>query len=338
VNESEDHTVSEKGGCLSLSTNIWKHVTVEDPTSQLRRGLTVLVVAALMCFHFNEGHGSELEVRGQKGCLVNLSPRDGLVRNRTYKMETASGKQVKIQVSKFRGNVARGKIKSRSKRCPKLFGETLTIGSQKLKQSVYIGANASVGQFTFRQQFVPTDPGGASEESLAQNIDGLAGLGFSGGATARFVVWSPVALDLGVGVLSSTAVGSTKLTNGEPYVVTGKFLETLIQPGIVAVRCFISRLLCRAGGTFGLPIESSLAIESSKLTTLSPLKYTRTGGDFSLGLNFSDHFSLQLGAQITQSKGEFQFPAAEEQGFDGTEITPVQVLTVFIFGGISAVF
>jgi hypothetical protein len=212
------------------------------------------------------------------------------------------------------------------------------MGSKKLAKSFYVGVQASVGQFTFRQQFTPTDLSGASSESLSQNIDGLAGLGLAGGATARIVVWSPVAIDLGIGVLSSSTTGETKLTTGDPYVVKGKFLETVIQPGIVAVRCFTSRLLCRGGGTFGIPIDSSLTIESPKLTSASPLKYTRMGGDFALGVNFSDNFSLQLGAQITQSKGEFQFPASEEQGFEGSDITPIQVLTVFIFGGLSAVF
>ena len=307
-------------------------------TMRLGRWLGLSTIALLCWTHINHAYASEIEVKSQRGCLVSVSPRDNLEKNRTYKTETSSGKKVKIKVIKFKGSSARARIVSRSKRCPRLFGETLSLGSQKLKKRFYAGIQASVGQFTFRQPFVPTDVSGASDESLSQNINGLAGLGFTGGATARFVVWSPIALDLGVGVLSSTAVGSTKLANGEPYKVTGKFLETLIQPGVVAVRCFTSKLLCRAGGTIGLPIKSSLTIESPKLTTSSPLKYTRMGGDFSFGLNFSDHFSLQLGAQVTQSKGEFQFPASEEQGFEGSEITPIQVLSVFIFGGLSAVF
>lgn len=289
---------------------------------------TVTIIASML--FTLKGRAADLDVKSQKGCTVLVSPKDDLAKGRTYVTETSSGKKVKIRVTKMKSKGAVARIVSKSRRCPKLFGETLALGSKRLKKKFYAGVQASAGQFTFRQPFIPTDVNSTSDESIAQNINGLAGLGFTGGGTARFVVWSTVALDLGIGVLSSTASGSTKLTNGEPYVVTGKFLETVIQPGVVAVRCFSSRLLCRGGGTFAIPINSSLTIESPNLNLVSPLKYTRMGGDFSLGVNFSDNFSLQLGAQITQSKGEFQFPEYE--------LTPVQVLTVFIFGGLSAVF
>lgn len=312
---------------------VWVKTCQKARLQLFNRAIFLALMSLFAVFSFGiapEAMAESFEVRSQSRCTVSVYPRSGLSRGRTYVTETGSGKKVKIKVIRYKGRNAIARIVSKRKRCPKLFGETLSLGGKKLKKSFYAGIQGGVGQFTFRQPFIPTDEASTSEEVVEQTINGLAGLGFTGGATARFVVWRSLALDLGVGVLSSTATGSTKLTSGEPYVVKGQFLETVIQPGVVAIRCFSARLLCRGGGTFAIPIKSVLTIESPQKNLESPLKYTRMGGDFAFGVNFSDNFSLQLGAQITQSKGEFQFPEYDP--------TPIQVLTVFIFGGIAAVF
>lgn len=282
-----------------------------------------------------DAHAAEIVVLKQKGCTLLLSPSSGFSKDQLVKAETSSGKPLTFRVTTVRGKKAFAKMTARSGRCFSVAGQTLSAdgNSFRRKTKLSFGVTGSGGQFTFRQPFVPSDIEADSSQDVqaSQTVNGLSGLGFSASGLIRYEFKTPFAVELGVGALSSTTSGKTKLVNGDDYLVEGKFLEIMLQPALAITSCMSARLFCKAGGVFAFPIKSSISVKTNILAESAPLKYTRMGGEFAAGINIGPNLALLGGTQISQDKGSFKFDSSEQS-------VNIGVLTVYVFGGVAAVF
>ena len=282
-----------------------------------------------------DAHASEIEVLKQKGCTLLLSPGSDFSKGQLVKAETSSGKALTFRVTALKGQKAFAKMTARAGRCISVGGQTLSLDGKttRRKTKLSFGVMGSGGQFTFRQPFVPSDleADSSPETQKAQTVNGLSGLGFSAGGLLRYEFKTPFAVELGVGALSSTTTGKTKLVNGDDYQVEGKFLEVMLQPALAITSCISARLFCKAGGVFAIPIKSTISVKTNILAETAALKYTRMGGEFAAGINIGRNLTILGGTQISQDKGSFKFDSS-------IDAVSIGVLTVYIFGGVAAVF
>lgn len=285
-----------------------------------------------------DAQAAEIDVVKQKGCTLLLSPGSEFSRGQLVKAETSSGKILTFRVTALKGKKAFAKMIARSGRCFSVAGQTLSTESKAKvrKTKLSFGVAGSGGQFTFRQSFEPQDIETDSSQDVqtserSQPVNGLSGLGFSASGLIRYEFKKPFAVELGVGALSSKTSGKTKLVDGDDYLVEGKFLEIMVQPALAITSCMSARLFCKAGGVVAFPIKSSISVKTNIIDVSAPLKYTRLGGEFAAGINIGPNFALLGGAQISQDKGSFKFDSSEQA-------ISIGVLTVYVFGGVAAVF
>jgi hypothetical protein len=254
-------------------------------------------------------------------------------------VQSNKGETIKISLIRIKGDKATAKLAKVGGRCPNVSGQTFALdGDSSGQQKKFsFGVMGSVGQFTFRQPFVPNEVTDSGQTVQAQTVSGLSGLGFTGGILMRLGLRGPLALELGTGALSAKTSGKTTLSNNESYTVTGSFMEIMAQPALVVTRCLSVQLFCRVGGVFGFPMGSKLEVKTSTYTNAASLKYMRMGTDLSLGVNLGKHLVVTGGTQISQDKGSFAFKDAQDSSAPPETIN-ISVLTVYIFGGLTVVF
>jgi hypothetical protein len=85
------------------------------------------------------------------------------------------------------------------------------------------------------------------------------------------------------------------------------------------------------GGVVGFPIKATISTKSTVTNESAPVKYLRLGGEAAAGVNLGTSVTLLGGAQIGNDSGSYKFESLPEaQNF--------KVLTVYIYGGLVAVF
>jgi hypothetical protein len=105
----------------------------------------------------------------------------------------------------------------------------------------------------------------------------------------------------------------------------------MLQPALAITSCLSARLFCKAGGVFAIPIKSTISVKTNILDESAALKYSRMGGEFAAGINIGRNLTILGGTQISQDKGSFKFASS-------IDAVSIGVLTVYIFGGVAAVF
>ncbi|MEN9825779.1 MAG: hypothetical protein RI953_1524 [Pseudomonadota bacterium] len=272
---------------------------------------------------------SDFEVLKQKKCNLLIAPSDGLRVGESFQAQSSSGRNLNLRVTKKSKRNAIVTISSKGGKCPKVSGSISSTSVAGGNKKFYFGVMLNAGLYTFKQPFAPV---AASEnDTTPQPINGLSGIGYSGGALLRFMPTSSLGIETGFSALSSTTSGKTVIGNNDDYIVTAKFTELVIQPALSITKCISTRLYCKLGGIFGIPLSAKLSITSTDLALETNLNYKRFGGEFAAGLNLGSAFTLAGGAQITSVKGSFSFPP------DG-EVVSLSPLTVYIFGGIVSAF
>ncbi|MEN9529988.1 MAG: hypothetical protein RI932_1861 [Pseudomonadota bacterium] len=290
--------------------------------------LTVLILPSL------EARASDFEVIKQKSCTILLKPAQGLSKGQVLKAQSSSGKSVTLRVVKLSGGKAQARLIPRGGKCAQVSGQTLSIGAIADKAKKFnLGIKANAGYFTFRQPFLPFDPDvePGSEDQKKQEIVGLSGLAFSGGLLARYSFNKKIGLELGASVLSTKISGKSTLVGGDEYLVEANFMEAVVHPALVFPQCLTSRLFCKLGGVVGFPIKATISTKSTVTNESAPVKYLRLGGEAAAGVNLGTSVTLLGGAQIGNDSGSYKFESLPEaQNF--------KVLTVYIYGGLVAVF
>ena len=290
------------------------------------------------CFS-NFAHANDLEILKQKKCTFLVTPAAGLTVGEALEAQTSSGRRVTLRVRKKSNKNAMLTMRGRDGKCPRIRGSFVLGGpsgggSGVSRKSFYIGVNGNAGLFTFRQRFSPAlevDADGNETGEQPQPVNGLSGVGFSGGLVFRYVPSFPFGLELGLSALSSSPSGKTVLANNDDYLVSTKLTEVVLQPAASFSRCLHKRIYCRIGGVFGIPINPKLTIKSSEVFMETIMKYKRMGGEFVAGFNIASAFTITAGTQVSLVKGSFNFSSEME------EVT-LSPLSVYIFGGLLMVF
>jgi len=294
-----------------------------------------LAVLLMLSFSIN-AWSAELEVIKQKNCTVLLKSSDTLSKGQVLRAQSSSGRSVTLRIIKAGGSTAQARITPRGGSCTQISGQTLSVGSRSRGKKFNLGVVANVGQFTFRQPFLPFDPEvePGSEEQKKQEIVGLSGLAFSGGLVARYSFNKSLGLELGATFLSAKISGKSTLVGGDEYLVEANFSEAVIHPALVFPQCFTSLLFCKAGGIVGFPVKATIATKSTSTSESTAVKYRRLGGEAAVGVNLGKNVTLQGGAQICNSSGSYAFASLPEE----QRTQNFKVLTVYVFGGVVAVF
>lgn len=298
--------------------------------SKTRCGSALTFAIALLFFFASQNaKANDFEVLKQKSCTLMIAPSEGLQVGESFQAQTSSGKSLNLKVSKKSKRNAIVKINSKGGKCPKVSGSISSMNNSGGKKKFYIGVMLNAGLYTFKQPFAPV---AANEnETTPQPINGLSGIGYSGGALLRYMPTSALGIETGFSALSSTTSGKTLTSNNDDYLVTAKFTELVIHPALSITKCISARLYCKLGGIFGIPLSAKLSIKATDLALETNLNYKRLGGEFAAGLNLGSSFTLAGGAQITSVKGSFNFS-------QDTEVVNLSPLTVYIFGGIVSAF
>lgn len=272
---------------------------------------------------------ADFEVLKQKKCTLLIMPSDGLRNGESFQAETTSGRSLTLLVTKKSKRNATVTINSKGGKCPKVSGTIYALGKSGSGKKFYLGVMLNAGLYTFKQPFAPQPAN--ENETAPQPINGLSGIGYSGGALFRYMAGSSLGIEAGVAALSSTTTGKTLIGNNDDYIVTAKFTELVIHPALSITKCISARLYCKLGGIIGIPLSGNLSIVSTDISLQTALNYKRFGGEFAAGLNLGSAFTLVGGAQISSVKGSFKF--SEE-----TDVVNLSPLTVYIFGGIVSAF
>lgn len=277
----------------------------------------------------------EIEILKQKGCKLLLSRSSELSTDQVIKGSLASGLPIELKVTSVTAGKAVAKMRARAGKCDSVAGELVLVGANK-NQNINrfgIGLLGAGGQFTFKQPFSPKGSNASTNNSSSQElfVNGLSGIGYSGGLVGRVLLKNPLNIEISAQVLAANTTGKTDLPNGDTFTVTGKFLEYTVQPSIAFTSCISSRLYCKVGGVFGFPMKSSITVADSSFNATAPLKYQRLGADLAAGVNLGKKFSIVGGGQISQVKGSFKFESE-------SDAVNLAVLAVYVFGGFVAVF
>jgi len=116
-----------------------------------------LAVLLMLSFSIN-AWSAELEVIKQKNCTVLLKSSDTLSKGQVLRAQSSSGRSVTLRIIKAGGSTAQARITPRGGSCTQISGQTLSVGSRSRGKKFNLGVVANVGQFTFRQPFLPFDP------------------------------------------------------------------------------------------------------------------------------------------------------------------------------------
>lgn len=303
-----------------------------------------IVCSFLICFlagfcFSSSAHANDLEILKQKKCTFLVTPSAGLTVGETLEAQTSSGRRVTLRVRKKSKKNAMLTMRGRDGKCPRISGSFALGGASgggggATRKSFYVGVNGNAGLFTFRQQFSPfptVDADGNETGEQPQPVNGLSGVGFSGGLVFRYMPSFPFGLELGLSALTTSPSGKTVMANNDDYLVSTKLTEVVLQPAASITRCVHKRIYCRAGGVFGIPINPKLNIKSSEVQLETIMKYKRMGGEFVAGFNIASAFTITAGTQVSVVKGSFSFSSEME------EVT-LSPLSVYIFGGLLMVF